>query len=243
MGLRSPGPLRMQRFTEDLVADLPPPARRYFLHAIQPRTPLASSVRLDMRGTIRLGPTRNWMPMTAREILSPPARFVWRATIGRGLLRLIRGDEYAEGSGRVRFSLWGIIPVVNRSGSDVSRSARGRLAGESCWVPASLLPQRGVQWEAVDEESAQATITIHGETVTTTFFVSPEGRLQRSVLPRWGDQTEDGRFATIPFGCEVKAEQTYQGYTIPSEIGAGWWFGTDRYFESFRARIENAVFT
>jgi Family of unknown function (DUF6920) len=232
----------MQCFTEELVADLPLPARRYFLHAIQPGTPLAWSVCLDMYGTIRLGPTRDWLPMTARETLSPPAKFVWRATIGRGLLRLVGGDEYAEGTGRVRFSLWGIVPIVNRSGPDVSRSALGRLAAESCWVPSSLLPQRGVTWEALDDECARATMIIDGEPVTTTFFVSPEGKPRRSVLPRWGDQTEDSRFTYIPFGCEVKEEHTYQGYTIPSEVGVGWWIGTDRYFEFFRCKIKNAVF-
>ncbi len=35
----------------------------------------------------------------------------------------------------------------------------------------------------------------------------------------------------------------FRGYTIPSEIGAGWGCGTDRYAEIFRARIERAEFT
>ncbi|BAZ69527.1 hypothetical protein NIES4106_43000 [Fischerella sp. NIES-4106] len=42
-------------FTEDMVAGLPTPVQRYFLHAIAPGTPLASSVTLEMSGSFRLG--------------------------------------------------------------------------------------------------------------------------------------------------------------------------------------------
>lgn len=42
------------RFTEDMVAELPAPVQRYFLHTIQPGTPLASSVQIEMHGSFRL---------------------------------------------------------------------------------------------------------------------------------------------------------------------------------------------
>jgi|SRR5215468_5240290 len=121
-----------QVFTEDMVSDLPGPARRYLLHAIRPDTPLASSVSLEMRGTMRLKPEQEWMPMKARQILAPPKGFVWRAEAGNGLMR---------------FS-----------------------------------------------------------------------------------------------GGQVQEERSFGGYTIPSKVGVGWWIGTDRYFEFFRAQVEDAVF-
>jgi len=65
-----------QVFTEDMVSDLPAPARRYLSHAIRPGTPLASSVGLEMRGTMRLKSGQEWMPMKARQILAPPKGLV-----------------------------------------------------------------------------------------------------------------------------------------------------------------------
>jgi hypothetical protein len=65
-----------QVFTENMVSDLPAPARRYLLHAIRPGTALASSVSIEMRGTMRLKPEQEWMPMKARQILAPPKGFV-----------------------------------------------------------------------------------------------------------------------------------------------------------------------
>jgi hypothetical protein len=231
-----------QVFTEDMVSDLPAPARRYLLHAIRPGTPLASSVRLEMHGTMRLKPEQEWMPMKARQIIAPPKGFVWRADVGDGLMRFGGGDHYANGSGLVRFWLWGIIPLVNQEGPDVSRAALGRLVCETIWIPSSLLPRNGVKWEAPDDESARATIKIDEETITLDLFIEPEGRLREIRMLRWGNQTEDGSFGYIPFGGQIQEERAFDGYMIPSKVGVGWRLGTDRYFEFFRAQIENAVF-
>jgi hypothetical protein len=231
-----------QIFTEDMVSDLPAPARRYLLHAIRPGTPLMSSVSLEMRGTMRLKPGQEWMPMKARQIIAPPKGFVWRAEAGDGLMRFSGGDHYANGSGRVRFWLWGVIPLVRQEGPDVSRAALGRMVCETIWLPSSLLPQHGVKWEALDDESAQATMKIGEETVTLDLFIEPDGRLREIRILRWGNQTEDGSFGYIPFGGQIQEERAFGGYTIPSKVGVGWFIGTDRYFEFFRARIEDAVF-
>jgi hypothetical protein len=176
-----------QVFTEDMVSDLPAPAKRYLLHAIRPGTLLASSVSLEMRGTMRLKPEQEWMPMKARQILAPPKGFVWRAEVGDGLMHFSGGDHYANGNGRVRFWLWGVIPLVRQEGPDVSRAALGRLVCETIWMPSSLLPQRGVKWEALDDESARATMNVGEETVALTLFVEPDGRLGEIRILRWGN--------------------------------------------------------
>ena len=43
-------------FTEDMVADLDEPVRRYFLHAIAPGTPLVTYAELEMSGSFRSKP-------------------------------------------------------------------------------------------------------------------------------------------------------------------------------------------
>ena len=235
-------PSTHQFFTEDMVSDLPTPARCYLLHAIRPGTPLAYSVSLELGGTMRLKPWQEWMPMKARQVLAPPRGFVWRAEVGGGLTRFSGGDHYANGSGRVRFWLWGFIPLVKQEGADVSRAALGRMVCETIWLPSSLLPQRGVKWEASDDESARATMKIGEETVTLNLQMEPDGRLREIRILRWGNQTEDGSFGYIPFGGQLQEERAFGGYTIPSKVSVGWRIGTDRFFEFFRARIENADF-
>lgn len=230
------------RFDPGMVARLPDPARRYFLHAIQPGTPLAHAARLEMAGSMRLGPRQSWLPVRALQILAPPAGFVWEASVGRGLMRFAGADTYANGQGRVAFRLWDLVPIVRASGPDVSRAARGRLAIESIWQPAALLPQRGVAWTSIDGRTARAIVTIDGEAIPLTLTVAPDGSLESAVMERWGNLTPDGRYTAIPFGVDVLAERTFGGYTVPSGVSVSWWYGTDCALEFFRAEIVQATF-
>lgn len=227
-------------FTKDMVAELPAPVQRYFLHSIAPSTPLASSVNLEMSGNFRLGQDKPWLPMQAKQIISEQG-FVWKAAIGRSLFQMVGADYYANKSARTRFS-WGLIGLVNAHSPDIARSSLGRLAGELVLLPSALLPQRGVTWKAIDDKTIEASLNIDGEPVTLTLVIDTDGKLLKLFLQRWGNQTEDVRYTYIPFGGEYQEERTFGGFTIPSQISAGWWFGTDRYLEFFRATIKQAEF-
>jgi len=225
------------RFDPMMVADLPEPARRYLLHAIRPGTPLARSVRLEMAGQMRLGEDQRWLPFRARQVLAPPDGFVWEASVGTGPWRFAGADVYANGQGRMAFRLWDLVPIVQAGGPDVSRSARGRLAIESIWQPASLLPHAGVAWASIDDRTAQATVTIDGEPVPLTLSIAPDGGLQAVAMERWSNLSVDGEYASIPFGADVLAESTYEGYTVPSHLNVSWRYGTGGAFDCFRARL------
>ncbi|PLZ53940.1 DUF6544 family protein, partial [Fischerella thermalis] len=207
-------------FTEDMVASLPSPVQRYFLHAITPGTPLASAVTLEMSGSFRLGEDKPWVPMQAKQRISLLKGFVWQATVGRGLSQFVGADYYIKGTGRMRFSLWGLVPLVNAHTHDIARSSLGRLAGEFVWLPSALLPQQGVIWQAIDERTVQASFVIDDEPVTLRLIVDADGKVLQLSLPRWGDATEDGSWNYIPFGVEFQAEQQFGGFTIPSQMNA-----------------------
>lgn len=231
-----------EQFSEDLVRGLPAAARRYLLHAIAPATPLASSVRLAMRGSIKPGGAMPWMRFTAQQILTPERGFVWKVKARWGPFVIIGVDRYCQGEGRTLMKLFGLVSVVDAGGPDVSKSALGRLAAESVLVPSTLLPREAVRWEAVDEGRARVHLTVDGEPTALTLSVDAEGRLRQVVVQRWGDQTESGEYDYIPFGVALDEERAFEGFTIPSQLRAGWWFGTERYAEFFRARIETALF-
>lgn len=229
-------------FSEALVADLPGPAQRYFCHTIRPGSPLYSWGTLRMSGKIKPGQNSPWMPFTAKQILTPHWGFVWKARASIGLLFLDAADHYARGRGRMRIALFGLVPVVNATGPDLSRSALGRLLAESILVPSALLPQWGVTWVAEDDNHINATLSSSGEAATLNLTVNDKGGLQEMSLQRYGNQTETGQWAYIPFGVAVDGESTFDGYTIPSRFRAGWWYGTERYRESFQVSIEQVVF-
>lgn len=231
-------------FTPAIIADLPKPVQKYFLNFIAPGTPLPHYVELEMSGNFRLKPDGEWMPVKASQIIATSGDFVWKAKMGKGLVSFSGADYLHNGEGRMRFSLWGLIPLVNASNENITRSSMGRLAGESSlWLPTALLPQNGVSWEAIEPNTIQATLKLNNEPINLTLIIDTRGKILKLYFPRWEESTEDNNWQYIPFGGEVKREQTFNKYTIPAEINAGGWFEKQNYFEFFRIRIEQAKFT
>ena len=81
-------------------------------------------------------------------------------------------------------------------------------------------------------------LSLHGERTPLTLTVDAEGRLKEFTMQRWGDLTEDKSFRYLPYGGTVSAERTFGGYTIPSKMAIGWWYGTERYLEVIRLNLE-----
>ncbi len=227
-------------FTADLVADLAEPVQRYFLHAIKPGTPLASYVELEMSGSFRLKPDADWLRMQASQIISTASGFIWKANIGKSWLKFSGADYYAQNQGRVKFSLWGLLPMVDAQNKDINCSGIGRLSIEYVWLPSALLPQNSVAWQAISDNTIQANFHIDNEPIILTLNIDTNGKLLNLSLPRWGE--ENGGWQYLSFGGEMQAEQTFDGYTVPAKMNAGYWFGTDKYWPFFQATIKQAKF-
>jgi hypothetical protein len=234
-------PVRDELFTDKLVAHLAAPARRYFQHAIQPGTQLATRVYLHQTGTLRLS-ADGWVPFDSEQLLVPGRGFVWKVHTRGGLFPLAGTDHYVNGRGRTHIALLGLLPVINAAGSDIARSALGRLAGETMWLPTGWLPGGGTQVEPIDADHFAVITAIQGEVTRLTLAVDAVGRLTEITFPRYGNQTEDKHYQLIPFGSRFSAERTFNGYTIPTEIRAGWWYGTERFRDTFHIAVESAQF-
>jgi hypothetical protein len=226
-------------FDAAMVEGLPEPARRYFMHAIAPGTPLASHALLRMRGEIVLQEGATPFPMTAEQVLAPPRGFIWKARVGRGVVRMSGYDRYTGGTGEMRWRLYGVIPLVRSSDADVTRSAAGRLGGEALLVASTMLPQHGVTWEEVDATSARATLLVDGEAVRTTLTVDDDGRMTRAVIDRWNADPANGPVGYTPFVVEFEGEQRSGGYVLPAKLRAGWQTGAG-YRPFFFAALEAA---
>ena len=117
-------------FDSDSIADLPPAARRYLRHAIEPDTPLARRVELTMDGQLHLGD--RWLSFDAEETLAARRGFVWRPRVRFGVGLWFSGaDFHVDGTGGQRFALAGLVPIVRSSGTShrplVGRSISRRV--------------------------------------------------------------------------------------------------------------------
>lgn len=224
----------------DGAARFPEPARRYLVHAMAPNTQLANAVRLRMHGEIKLGA---WRPFEAEQVISRTRGLIWTARTRLFGVPVSGFDRFIDGEGEMRWKLFGAIPFMTASGPDITRSAAGRLAGESMWLP-SMLCDPSVAWEAADASHPTGHLAFAGHAVPVTLTIGSHGEIQQTAMPRWGNPNREP-FAERPFGGVVEAERTFDGYTIPSRVRVGWYFGTERFErdgEFFRCTIDEAAF-
>ena len=227
-------------FDPDSVNGLPEPAQRYLLHAIKPGTRIARSVELHMRGRILLKRGAEPATFEAEQVIARDG-YVWRARVRKGAMRMSGFDRFSNDEGEMSWWLYDSVPVVSAKGASVSRSAAGRLAGESIFLPSSLLPQNGAAWEPVDENTALARLEIGVEQVELTLTVDAKGRPVRLSFMRWNSDVANGPVGPMRFDVtELSEERTFDGYTIPTRLLAGWRLSSREAFPFFFARIDNA---
>lgn len=219
---------------------IPNEPRRYLEHAITAGTPLATAVRLKMHGEIKL---KGWLPFSAEQVICWDRGMIWHAAVQMHGISIRGGDTYLNGQGAMRWRLFGVVPVVNASGPDVTRSVAGRVNIESIWLP-SVLCNDEILWTTLEESHFHARFPAHDEIAGIDYVTDERGGLQSVNMPRWGNP-EGGEFHSTNCGGFVEEEATFGGYTIPTRMRVGWHFGTER-FESegefFRVTIDNAIY-
>jgi hypothetical protein len=218
----------------------PAAARRYLEHAIAAGIPLASAVRLRMHGEIKL---RRWRPFGAEQVIRWGRGMIWSATVRLHGLPILGSDRLIDGTGALRWKLFGVIPVMTAAGPDITRSAAGRVATESVWLPSALCGH-GVSWTAPDPSHARASFAVQGEPVQLELTVDGRGRLETVRLQRWGNPG-GAAFHYADFGAAVEQEGTFGGYTIPTRLRVGWYVESDRFEpdgEFFRVTVDDATY-
>lgn len=231
-------------FHSDDYTHLPEAARRYLEHAIAPGTKLASAVRLKMYGEIKL---KKWIPFKAEQVICWEHGLIWSATAWmNSFLPIVGSDRILDGIGAMQWKILGLFPVMTADGSDITRSAIGRLQSESIWLP-SVFCGDGVSWTSPDcshLDSLHSSFVVQDERAELELTLDQTGRLKTFKLPRWGN-LDGAEFRYVDFGGILEEESTFSGYTIPTRLRVGWYFGTER-FESegefFRATIDDAIY-
>ena len=240
-------------FNPDKLAHLPESAKQYLEHAIAPGTKIASAVRLKMHGEIKL---KQWIPFTAEQVICWEHGLIWSATAWmNGFLPIVGSDRIIDGIGAMQWKLLGLFPVMTASGTDITRSSVGRLQSESLWLP-SVFCGDDVSWTSTEsselDSNLHSSFVVQGERAELDFTIvgkaSPvengTGRLKTFKLPRWGNP-DSAEFRYVDFGGILEEEGTFCGYTIPTRLRVGWYFGSERFEpegEFFRATIDDAIY-
>jgi hypothetical protein len=221
--------------------EVPQPVRDYFANVLRDGQQYVTTAQLEQEGELRPGDADSeWKPFTATQyITTDPPGFLWDATVRFWpLIDLRIGDRYRDGSGRASVSLLGVLPLGgDEANPELDEGELLRYLAEAVWYPTALLPSEGVEWEAVDDDTARATLEYGGVTATLTFHFNEEDEVTKVHAEQRPRRVDDG-YEPTPWTGRWHEYETRNGMHVPT-AGEVIWHLPDGDMEAWRGRVTN----
>jgi len=204
------------------LSEVPEPVARFFRRTLPDGQRHIRTVRLRQEGEFFMN--GRWRPLRAEQVFSttPPA-FMWDARISMApLMPVYVRDSYAGGRASMRASVLAVYPVVNQAGdAGLNAGALMRYLGEAAWFPTRLLPGNGLTWEAVDANTARATLVDGATTVSLRFTFDETGDLVEVYSPDRFREV-DGTYVPTPWRVRALGHEVHNGLRLMSPAVAEW---------------------
>ncbi len=213
------------RFDARELDGLPASVQRYFRAVLTDGQPIIGAATIEMAGMINLSASaEQWKPFTSHQrVVTRRPGFLWDAKVDMfpGLpVRVV--DSYVAGQGRLTAKLFGLFTVADaHGGGELARGEFMRYFAEAPWYPTALLPSQGVQWQAVDDACANATIA-DGPITLTLLFSFNEAGLIASVRAESRGAGVGRDMVMLPWDCGLSDYQRQGGMLIPMAGEAAW---------------------
>lgn len=188
---------------------LPPVVQRYMRAMGVVGRPPVWSLRARFAGRFRMRPGQAWMPAVAWQYnrTTPIARLFRMRIDFAGLVPMLGGDTYVEGTGRMAGRLLGVIPVARAEGPELDGGELVTWLNDAVLLAPSMLLGADVEWAQTGPASFTVTLSDGGRRVTGQVELGDDDR------PR--DFSTNDRYADLPGGL-VQAEWTtpVDGWTM-----------------------------
>jgi hypothetical protein len=218
-------PVRPQTLDSSELEGLPTPVRRYFHAVLREGQPMVAGVRVRHTGTFNMGETSDrWKPFTSdQEVVTHRPGFDWNGRVAMMPGVPVRvHDAYVAGEGILNASVLGLFPVVEMRGTeDVAGGELMRFFAEAAWYPTRLLPSQGVRWEAVDDHSANATLTEGDISITMLFTFNQQGLID-TVRAGARGRTVGGEVVPTPWQGRFWNYEERSGMRVPLDGEVAW---------------------
>lgn len=213
---------------------LPGIVRTYFKQAVQGELQPHRTVRMTQTGEMVLKPRARPRPFTATEDFAVgQVAFAWRARFPMlGPVALSVTDSYDGRDGLLEVRLLG-LPLQRNRGPELALGEAFRYLAEIAWVPQAILANPELEWQEVDERSAEVATWVADERITVRLIFNAAGEIAQTVAER--PRMEAGGEATRWVG-EYSEHQELGGVRLPTRGEVRWELPTGPY-TYWRGRI------
>jgi hypothetical protein len=218
-------PIGRKTYSPGDLIGLPAPVQKYFRAVLKDGQPIVSAVYLELSGTINMSATgEQWKKFTSTQrVIAQRPGFDWEGHIEMmpGLTGRVH-DAYIAGEGILHATLFGLVSLVNMHGTpEIAQGELMRFFAEAAFYPTALLPSQGVQWKAIDDLSAKATL-LDGATAVTLLFRFDENGLIKTVRAEARGRTVAGVVIPTPWEVQWNNYELRDGMCIPTEGEVAW---------------------
>lgn len=205
--------------TEGDLQRLPDPVQRYLRYVGAVNKPKVVAAKIVFEGRMR-GRGKDWFPFRSVQynFFDHPKRLFFMK--GRMFGIEVPGfHAYREGRASMDIRLFGLFPVVNIKGPVLDTTETVTLFNDICLAaPAALVDDR-IKWVAIDDNTAQATYTVNGISISATLYFNASGQLINFIS---NDRTEVNEMLRIPFSTPVHQYSQVNGFNLATDGDAVW---------------------
>lgn len=208
--------------SEESIRNLPAPVFNWIKNTGIVGKPAIRTVWVSQSALMKMKPQQQeWYPAEAEQwvTIEEPA-FIWTVSMRMSPLLQIRGrDKFTGGKGEMLIRINSLINVVNEKGPQMDEGTLQRFLGEIVWYPSSAISPY-IEWEAIDDFSAIATMSYMGVTGSGTFYFNEQGDFVRFVALRYMGNKPDAK--KYPWEIRVEDYAVFDGVKVPSRMQATW---------------------
>jgi hypothetical protein len=200
--------------TADRLAQLPEAVQRYMNWTGVVGRPWIHTAYVKQSGRFRQGFDKPWMPMATEQVFTTdPPGFLWQARFKMFGLPLVRArDSYRDGQGHMFGKAAGLVTIFDERGEELTLGTLTRYLSEIIWFPIAYLGDN-ITWTAVDNHSADVSLTDHGRTVSGRMFFDDLGRPTTFETTRY--MGVDGGYRPTPWHTPHREWGERAGLNIP----------------------------
>ncbi|EAT13961.1 hypothetical protein HF888_10995 [Bermanella marisrubri] len=229
-------------YLQDL-ANLPDPVQDYLAYALNGQSKGIQVAAFQQDGQLRTDlKTNSWIPFKAQHIaIANTPGFIWDARVQMPFgLHVNVVDSFANNEGEAEINLMSAIPFGGDSNSkELTSGALHRYLAEAVWYPTALVPNPEasyqLSWQAMDERSALATLSVNDVTVSLEFHFNEQHQVERIYTPERFAKTETG-YMLRPWEGSFSDYQEVEGLRVPSKGQVGWYM-SDMYLPVWKGEI------
>jgi hypothetical protein len=208
---------------------LPGPVRTYLVKALGDRERPVATVRFRHGGRFRTALDGPWRAIRGEqyEAADPPG-FVWwgRLRAGPGVWVDAR-DCSVNGTGAMLVSLESSFTIADRTGPEMDQGSLLRLLSDLVLFPTAFLDDRYVEWAAIDDGYARASLRVGGREVAGVFAFGPDG-LPRGFSARRYFDPGRGTPELREWSGDYEDYRSAGGMLVPHRFVGYWHAGEER---------------